>query len=313
MRVAVTGASGFIGRYLIPILLAQGYEVIAISNQAADGLPQSGGLRWVTADLLDEMQCQQVMAQAKADCLIHLAWYAVHGKFWTAQENFAWSRATANLLAGFSQSGGQRVVVAGTCAEYDWSYGYCVEDRTPTAPATLYGKCKDATRQFAQDFCRANGLEFAWGRIFTPYGPGEPAGRLLPSVLRAMALGEPVRCSHGRQFRDFLQVGDVASAFAHLAIGTRESGVFNVSSGEPLRIAELVAMCASLFENAPTVEFGAVQVSDFDPMMLVGCSEKLAGTGWKARIPIRDGLSDYRDIYVDLLGVKNGSAKTVRA
>lgn len=311
MRIAVTGASGFIGRYLVPILLAEGHEVIAISSRPG-GLPQDG-LRWLQADLLDEAQCRQTMAVAKADCLVHLAWYAEHGKFWTAPENFSWSRATANLLAGFSQAGGQRVVVAGTCAEYDWSYGYCVEDRTPIAPATLYGKCKDATRQFAQNYCRSNDLEFVWGRIFTPYGPGESEGRLLPSILRAMTLGETVKCSHGRQFRDFLQVSDVALAFAHLTIGTRETGVFNVSSGEALRLADVVAICASLFETVPAIEFGAVPVSDFDPMMLVGCSEKLTRTGWKARVSIRDGLADYRENYVDLTRVKNGSGKTVRA
>lgn len=297
MKIVVTGASGFIGRYLLPELLAEGHEIIAISSQAA--VSHHPGLTWLKADLLDAGQCRMAMGSAQADCLVHLAWYAVHGKFWTAAENFAWSEATANLLGAFHQSGGWRVVMAGTCAEYDWSYGYCIEDKTPTVPATLYGKCKDATRKYAEDYCRDNQLEFVWGRIFTPYGPGEPEGRLVPSILRAMARGEPVRCSHGRQFRDFLEVTDVASAFAHLASGTRATGVFNVSSGEPLRLADVVATCASFFENVPPVEFGAIPVSDFDPMMLVGCADKLAGTGWKASIPIREGLAAYRDKYID--------------
>jgi nucleoside-diphosphate-sugar epimerase len=311
MKIVVTGASGFIGRYLLPILLTEGHEVIAISSKVV--VSNHPRLTWMKADLLDAEQCQMAIGSARADCLVHLAWYAVHGKFWSAVENFAWSKATANLLAAFHRSGGRRVVMSGTCAEYDWSYGYCIEDKTPTVPATLYGKCKDATRKYAEDYCRANQLEFVWGRIFTPYGPGEPEGRLVPSILRAMARGEPVRCSHGRQFRDFLEVADVASAFAHLASTTPATGVFNVSSGEPLRLADIVSTCAGLFENVASIEFGAIPVSDFDPLMLVGCVDKLNGTGWKARTTIREGLAAYRDKYIDLMGVENGSDKTVRA
>ena len=311
MRIAVTGARGFIGRYLLPILLAEGHEVIAISSQGGQ-LPQSG-LQWLTADLLDEAQCRNVMVQAQAECLIHLAWYVAHGQFWTATENFAWSFATANLLAGFAQAGGRRVIIAGTCAEYDWNYGYCIEDKTPTVPATIYGKCKDATRQYAEDFCRKNGIDLVWGRVFTPYGPGEHIERFVPSVLRSMVLGEPLRCSHGRQFRDILHASDVASAFAHLAVKTSAIGVFNIASGQPMRLADVVELCAAMFEFVPPILFGDIQVTDCDPLMLVGCPNKLAATGWESYISIREGLSDYRVKIFEFYGSKDGSSNTVCA
>jgi len=293
MRIALTGANGFIGRYLVPILLAEGHEVIAISSKP-DGFPHEG-LSWLKANLLNEIECRDAIRTAKAECIVHLAWHSAHGKFWTSSENFAWSNATANLLTEFSQTGGRRIIFAGTCAEYDSSHGYCSEDITPTAPTTIYGKCKDATRQYAQIYCKEHALEFVWGRVFSPYGPGEQQGRLLPSVLRSMLLEEPVRCSHGRQYRDFLHVSDVASAFVHLATGTDETGIFNVSSGKPVQISEIIGVCASFFTKAPAIEFGAIPVSDFDPMMLVGSSEKLIRTGWKARISLQEGLLDYRN------------------
>lgn len=291
MRIAVTGADGFIGRYLLPILLAQGHQVAAVSRRA--GHPPQPGLSWLQADLLDAGQVRQAMAEAEAECLIHLAWFVEHGRFWTAAENFAWCDATAGLLAAFNEFGGKRAVLAGTCAEYDWNYGYCIEGKTPTVPATLYGKCKMPPGNLPNILPRQR-HRVGVGTDFTPYGPGEPVGRFVPSVLSAMGRGEVLKCSHGRQFRDFLHASDVAAAFAHLAANTPATGVFNIASGEPMRLADIVAICAGLFEAEPAVEFGAVPVAEYDPLMLVGCADKLAATGWAARISIRDGLADYR-------------------
>ena len=288
MKIAVTGASGFIGRYVIPLLLGNGHEVCAIAHRSpADEIPD---VRWIAADLLDERQCQAAVQSARADCLLHLAWYAVHGKFWTAPENFAWVRASSNLLEAFIAGGGKRAVIAGTCAEYDWSYGYCVEDLTPTRPATLYGRCKDATRQLSEAMCEASATEFAWGRIFFPYGVGEPGGRLLPSVLRSLSRNEPVLCSHGEQYRDFLHVEDVARAFVHLVESGQATGAFNIASGQPVRLADLVMKCVGLHRPGVQPEFGAVAVAPDDPPLLVGSPRKLMDTGWAPRIALDDGI-----------------------
>lgn len=296
MKVLVTGARGYIGRHVLPLLVEGGHEVHAVSSRECSG---PSGVHWLRADLLQPGDVDMTLERVRPEVLIHLAWYARHGSFWSAKENFSWAAATATLLDAFRRVGGRRVLVSGTCAEYDWSYGYCVEDSTPTAPHTLYGKCKDSTCEFTQAYCQDKGLEYAWCRVFFPYGPGEPLGRLLPSVLNALRQGKPVRCSHGRQFRDFMHVEDVASALVHLALCTRQSGVFNIASGEPVRLSTVIELCASHFENPAPIEYGAVPVPAGDPPMLVGSAEKLAATGWCSQITLQEGIASYVRSYIE--------------
>lgn len=295
-RVLVTGASGFIGRYVLPLLVEDGCDVIAISRHAPAS--EEEGVSWLTGDLLDEDDCRRLIRQAGAEVLLHLAWYAEHGKFWASPENFAWVRASLILLDEFSARGGKRMVVAGTCAEYDWRYGYCVEDVTPTESGSVYGQCKDATRRLVQAYAGSRGLQWAWGRIFFPFGFGEPANRLLPSVIHALLNGETVRCSHGRQYRDFLPVEDVADAFAHLVCRTDATGVFNVSSGNAVRISQVVKHCIACLGMDAQPLYGAVEVAPDDPPMVVGDNARLRQTGWSPAIGWDAGIerlvSNYR-------------------
>jgi len=288
-RILVTGATGFIGRYVLPILVNNGHEVIAVSSHAQERM--GDGIQWIKADLLNESECRQVVRQSKADVLIHLAWYAEHGKFWTSLANFDWVRASLVLLDEFSKQGGKRVVMAGTCAEYNWDYGNCIEDVTPTEPQTIYGKCKDAARQLSQAYAETVGLQWVWGRVFFPFGYGEPVGRLLPSVIDALLNGDVVRCSHGQQFRDFMPVEEVARAFSHLACDATEVGVFNISTGEPTRIAEVVQHCVDYLGLNVNPEFGAINVPANDPPLLVGDCSRLKKTGWKAELRWDVGVS----------------------
>jgi nucleoside-diphosphate-sugar epimerase len=251
------------------------------------------GVEWIQANLLERTDIENFMRSSRPEGIIHLAWYAGHGFFWNAAENFAWCKATADLLESFRDIGGLRVVMGGSCAEYDWSYGLYTEDNTPTIPRTIYGKCKDVTRQYAQKFCQDNGLDFVWGRIFFPYGPGEPKQRLLPSVLSALNSRKTVECSHGFQFRDFIHVSDAASALVHLLTVVKEIGIFNIGSGVPMQLRSVVKLCANQFDYSPVINFGAVQVPGDDPPVLVANMKKLHATGWKTTVAIEQGIDDY--------------------
>ena len=297
MRVLLTGATGFVGRHVLATLVAAGHDVVATSRHPVSVVAKDG-IKWIHADLLDECDCKRVVSEAQAGVLIHTAWYAEHGKFWDAPENLDWSRTTAGLLQAFIQNCGKRAVFAGTCAEYDWQHGYCTEGVTPTEPSTLYGQCKDATRRLTQALADRVGIEWAWGRIFFSFGYGEPSNRLLPSVINALLMNEPVLCSHGRQYRDFLPVEDVAAAFVHLACNTHACGAFNVSSGVPIRLSELVEFCVQYLNSSIKPQFGEIKVPENDPPLLVGNNQKLKASGWKNNYAWREALATMMDKYM---------------
>ena len=131
---------------------------------------------------------------------------------WGSLENVRWVEASLLLLRHFAAAGGRRAVVAGTCAEYDWSRSPLSEAESPLVPATLYGAAKRGLRVVAEPLCSARRLRARLGpdllSELPPRGP-PPAGRL---VARALARGEPAPSSHGRQLRDFLHVEDLADA-----------------------------------------------------------------------------------------------------
>ncbi len=79
------------------------------------------------ADLLDGRETEAVLSRVQPTHLLHFAWYTVPGRYWTAPDNLRWTEASLRLLRAFEAHGGRRVVMAGTCAEYDWRYGYCSE------------------------------------------------------------------------------------------------------------------------------------------------------------------------------------------
>ncbi len=288
-RVLVTGASGFIGRHSPAALAARGFDVHAVH---ATGTPEAPAT-WHRVDLHDREQVARLLDDVRPTHLLHFAWYAVHGKYWTATENLRWVESSLSLLRGFVERGGRRAVIAGTCAEYDWRYGFCSERTTPTIPSTLYGASKNALYSVASAFAAQAGLSLAWGRIFFPYGPDEQPKRLVPSVIHSLLRREPIRCSHGNQYRDFLHAEDCAGAFAMLLESPVE-GPLNIASGQPVTIKDVVRTIVSLVTEGDSVpiEFGAVSTPPDDPPLLVGDNRRLtAEVGWSPRIGLRDGLA----------------------
>jgi nucleoside-diphosphate-sugar epimerase len=301
-RVLLTGATGFIGKHAIAPLQQRGYEVHAVSTKPPE-LEDHKNLRWHRADLLDARQTEELVAVVRPSHVLHFAWYVEHGKFWNSIENFRWVEASLALLRNFQSSGGRRIVMAGTCAEYDWT---CEEDfsetETPLNPQMTYGICKNSLRILTEEFARLANLSFAWGRIFFLYGENEPRNRLIPSVIRSLLKNEVAECSHGNQLRDFLYVKDVADAFVAL-LDSDATGAVNIASGEPKTIREVVGAIADLLGKSEKLRLGVIPTTGYDPKRIVANVNRLNGEiGWNPKYTFMQGIQETVKLWENNLG-----------
>jgi len=274
-RVLVTGATGLIGRHSVAALVEKGLDVQAIARTRPKRSPSS--VTWHACDVLDIDRHEELMSETQPTHLLHLAWVTDHGAFWNAPENYDWKNASQNLIEAFQKHGGRRVVMAGSCAEYDWTNlgdGVCREGVTPLKPHTLYGQVKVETYRWLCDFAANSEMSQAWGRVFLLFGAGESAQRLVPSIAQALGARKDAQCSSGTQVRDFMDARNVGWAFAALLMSTVE-GAVNIASGLPRSIGDVAKALGEISGRPDLVCLGALADREDDPAVLVADVSRL--------------------------------------
>ena len=291
-RVLVTGATGFIGQHCLYYLVNEGFEVHAMSRSRHKTGVDDDGVHWYLTDLFNSSSQKTIVNEVRPTHLLHFAWYAEPGHFWTAAENLQCVSESLALLQAFGEQGGQRVVMAGTCAEYDWGQGLCLESVTPRKPSTVYGTCKNALQEILSIYSNQFGLSSAWGRIFFLYGPKEHPSRLVSSVIQSILRGETARCSSGEQVRDFMYVTDVASAFVAL-LNSDIQGPVNIASGKAITLKDVVERIATKLGRPELLKLGARSTNLQDPPLLLADISRLKDElGWQPSFDIDRGLDE---------------------
>jgi nucleoside-diphosphate-sugar epimerase len=288
-HVLVTGATGFLGSHCLAPLVERGFDVLALYHERA---PQDvAGVRWVRGDVMDRTAMRELLDQYKPKTLLHLAWFVEPGKLITDPSNLSWVAASLDLIRAFRESGGERCAVSGSCYEYDWRFGYCVEDVTPCEPDTLYGAAKDSLRRTFMAYCNASGLSGSWGRAFFLYGPNENPRRLVSSVILSLLRGLPAKSSHGLQVRDYLHIQDVADGMVAL-LASECCGAYNVCAGAATTIREIVELLGKITGRSDLLQIGVLPARANDVPLVLGDGRRtLNDIGWKPRFGLEAGLS----------------------
>ena len=239
-RVLITGGTGLIGRELYAPLAQHGLEAHVLTIDEEN--PPHPHVVWWKGNLFDENFVTHVCNTVRPAYLLNLAW-CTGGDYQTANTNFDFVRAGLTLLKHFAANGGKRAVLAGTCMEY------APQDKPLTetdaiAPQNLYARCKNNLHCLAQDFCQANDISLAYGRVFYVYGHNEHPSRLTASIITRLQQGQRVQINCSQLERDYMYTKDIAAAFVAL-LASCVQGDVNICTGKAISLAHYARALAS--------------------------------------------------------------------
>ncbi len=236
-RLAVTGASGFLGCHVLAALSQTDAEIVAHARTLRPEQAASPGLRWTAFDIAASDDAFERLG--RPDTVIHLAWAGLPNYLSPAHLEIELP-AQVSFLRGLAASGLKRLVVAGTCFEYGMQSG-CLSEGTAAAPANPYGAAKDRLRRELEQLRDATPFDLRWLRLFYLYGSRQGPASLYSQFTAAAARGDKrFDMSPGNQVRDFMPVEEAASAIAAVAMVPQAPAILNVCSGTPVTVLSLV-------------------------------------------------------------------------
>ncbi|HNV70941.1 MAG TPA: NAD-dependent epimerase/dehydratase family protein [Candidatus Ozemobacteraceae bacterium] len=274
-RTLVTGATGFIGRHLVPQLLDAGQEVIACGTEPAEQLafPWLKRVQYVSCDI-NEPRDDWFERLHRPTRLVHLAWPGLpnYRELFHIEKNLP---AAYAFIKSFVQDGVSDITVTGTCFEYGKQEGELSED-SPALPVTAYAMAKDALRRFLEVLRSHCPFSLKWVRLFYLYGEGQAAGSILAQLRSAIQKRESeFRMSGGEQLRDYLPVEIVAQYLSRIATAPNFSGIVNCCSGAPISIRRLVEQHVRAANSDIRLHLGYYPYSDYQPMAFWGSVKRL--------------------------------------
>lgn len=268
MKVAVTGASGFIGRHVLTALLQYEVEVVAVSREAMRLADFSEDVHILELDI-SHSSINYYERMGHPDVLIHLAWDGLPN-YKSLHHYETELPKQYQFLKGLIVAGLPSLLVTGTCFEYGMQSGPLAADRL-TTPNNPYGYAKDALRKQLEFMKAAKMFNLTWARLFYMYGEGQSKNSLFSLVKEAVSRGDKIfNMSGGEQLRDYLHVKEVARQIVQLALARRDLGAINICSGKPLSVRKLVEQWIS--ENGWDIQLhlGYYPYPDYEPMAFWG-------------------------------------------
>ena len=293
-RVFITGGTGMVGSALVRRLVGEGGDVTLMVRPQSSRLRLQDiedRLRFVVADITDAAAVRQAVAQANPEVVYHLASTSFNPPTTSAATHLSViAMGTLNLLEALVDRAHVRVIAAGSVFEY--GSGSRLREEQPPAPDTILGAAKASATLLMQSYAHVHKMETVVLRVFTPYGPWERPGRLIPQAILSALAGENVRMSSGQQQRDYFYIDDLVEAMRLAAERPVPPGtVMNICSGRGIPVREVVELVLRLMGNPVNAVIGALP-SRQDEIWESSGDNTVAWRllGWEPRTGLEDGL-----------------------
>ncbi len=308
MKILITGISGFTGSHLAEYLLDEGkHEVYGMIRWRSDRQNIIGiqdKIQLFECDIKDAFAVNTVIAKIKPDQIFHLAAQSYVPFSWQAPQETLTTNIIGELNVFEAVRAAKldsRIQIAGSSEEYGMVYPdeIPIKETNALRPLSPYGVSKVTQDFLGYQYFKSYGLKIVRTRAFNHTGPrrGEVfATSNFAKQIIEIEKGnrEPVlQVGNLDAVRDFLDVRDVARAYAFSLSKGEPGEVYNISSGVGVKIKDMLDILIELSNVDLKVESDQSRMRPSDVELLIGSAEKFKkATGWKPIIPFDQTLGD---------------------
>jgi UDP-glucose 4-epimerase len=301
MRVLITGGAGFIGSNLVAKLSGSGgYNIVVLDNlsagqQSADFPP---GVRFVQGDFTEPRTLEKSLDGV--DAIVHLA--ALSGVIDSIEDprpSFAINVAGSfQLLEHARAAGVRRIINASTGGALLGDTTPPIDESMAPCPLSPYGATKLAVEGYCSAFAGAYGLSCVTLRFSNIYGPRSGHKKsVVAAFMKNIIRGEPLTVyGDGSQQRDYLYVGDLVNG-VEAALGRDLKGVFQLGSGKPTSLLEMIDAIGRVTQRKPVVCFMPARVGEVHRTWC-NISKAEREIGYSTPTSIVDGLRETWDWFL---------------
>lgn len=295
MNAFVTGASGFLGGWLVERLLDRGDRVVGLVRDRLsqfDWKPSPSPVTYVAGDLSSALSIERILGEYEIDCVFHLAAQAqmsvAHANpIETFDANI---RGTWNVLEAARRQKVKRVVVASSDKSYGATDLLPYKETHPLAGTAPYEVSKSCADLIATSFACSYGMSIGTTRCGNLFGGRHlNFSTLIPGTIKRILEGKrPTIHGDGTTVREFLYVEDAVDAYLALA-ESDAVGAFNFGSGEPISVRDMVGELLTIMGSSLTAEHLPGAPAGI-PRQALDSTRAQVVLGWRPRHSMFEGL-----------------------
>jgi nucleoside-diphosphate-sugar epimerase len=294
MKLLITGVGGFVGAAVAKAAIAAGHEVVG-TIRVSGNMERIARLRQVITlvelDLRDVKAVSLAVAAHAPEAIIHVAWSGINKRMRSARLQITDNiESSCALLEAGIASGIEKFVGLGSQGEYGPLISK-ISERDLPQPSSLYGAAKLSVMHLTRELASQAGVSFTWLRLFSAYGPRDNPACFIPALIESILNGQSPRTTLGTQRWDYLYIDDVASGVLAATVDSKASGIFNLGSGQPVQIREIIESIRDRIAPSMELKLGELPYPpDQIWHMEADISRLTTTTGWRPRIDLAAGL-----------------------
>ncbi len=306
-RVLVTGGTGFLGHHIVKALLDRKADVtLLIQPQEKTWRLERIGttINQVKCCLTSREETKAAIQSVQPEVIIHLAGLMERRRDLSILDDLIDHHlfSTINVIQAADPKTTKLVINTGTSEEYGEQDDPFAET-LPIDPVSPYSATKASATAMATYLSKAIGIPVLTMRPFITYGPGQLHDTLIPFLIKGVLQKKTVELTEGLQYRDFIFVDDLVSCYL-AAIEKAETftgpEIFNIGSGQKLRIRDVIETIAGLLKGQEYLKIGARPMRAGEPPSMIADIHKAKDLlEWQPAVSLKEGLKRTIDWWVE--------------